>query len=268
MEQPVVSGEEISERAILAEQVAVAAGRLAAQFFGDRALAIETKGRQDFVSEADRAVERLIRAEIAGRYPDDGLYGEELGWQRGGSDRTWLFDPIDGTTCFLSGLRTWVISMAVIVEGRVEVAVIHDPLAGETFSARRGGGARLNGEPLPSLVGPDGQGLGDGLFGMGISHRSDLAAYGALVTELLEAGGMPYRNGSGAHMLAQVAAGRLVGYYEPHMQPWDSLAGLLLVAEAGGSVEPLDTATALERGGLVFCGAPAAFTAMRGLLAL
>ena len=253
----------LAERATAAETIALAAGRLAAGYFRSPALKRESKGRQDFVSEADRAVERLIRTEIAGRFPDDGLLGEEEDRHWGRSGITWVFDPIDGTASFLSGIAAWTVSVAVVGADRVLAGVVHDPMAGETFVAVRGGGASLNGHRLPPL---SRRRLDQGSVGIGFAFRSGVPAFAEVVAALLQAGGMFYRNGSGASMLAQVAAGRLIGYYEPHMNAWDCLAGLLLVEEAGGRVRDYSVTEMLEAGGEVLCGAPGVFEEMHRMI--
>lgn len=251
----------IDARLALAEILGEAAGQRALAFFNARdTLIVENKANpQDMVSQADQEVEVLLREGILAKFPGDAILGEEGGSTGGSSGFTWVLDPIDGTAPFLAGLPHWCVSIS-IVQSDVDVAgvqcdtcvagVIDHPMAAERFTARKGAGAWLNGKPMQ--VRADLQ-LNNCNFGTGISHRSPLAPYMTFLAELLDAGGMFYRNGSGAVMLAQVAAGRLGGYYEPHMNAWDCLAGLLMVEEAGGRVLPFP---ALPEGGLVLACAP------------
>ncbi|MGP3697753.1 inositol monophosphatase family protein [Rhodobacter sp. NSM] len=242
----------IGDRLTLATEVAAEAGRLALDFFGRReSLAVETKASaQDIVSRADREVETLIRQRLSARFAEDGFLGEEHGAQEGRSGFTWVIDPIDGTAPFLAGLPHWCVVIALQEAGRTVAGVIEHPLAHETFTARRGQGAFLNGQRLRAredLV------IGNCNVALGASHRTSADFASALVRELMRRGGIFYRNGSGAIMLASVAAGRLGGYYEPHMNPWDCLAAMLMVEEAGGRTAPFPEDAA---GGMVLVAAP------------
>ena len=133
------------------EAVAREAGSLARRFYEGRdSLEIEKKGAQDLVSRADREVETLIRDRLTALFPNDGFVGEEHEHALVDDDigGHWVIDPIDGTWCFLNGIGSWCVSLAYERAGTVEVGVVYDPMAGELFSARRGGGARLNGRPI------------------------------------------------------------------------------------------------------------------------
>ncbi len=243
----------LDPRRAAAERIARRAGAEALRFFETRAdLAIDHKAAQDRVSEADRAVEALIRAEVAAEFPEDSFLGEESGASAGVSPYLWVVDPIDGTSPFLCGLADWCVSIAVVVAGIPVVGVIHAPRHGETFAAARGGPGTVNGRPLgldPS------RSLGDGMFAFGGSLRCDAAATGAFVTRLMRAGGVAFHNGSGALMLAYVADGRLVGYYDELIMPWDCLAGLVLVDAAGG----LTRFSGARAGGPMLAGTPRVF---------
>jgi len=243
----------VAARHALACTLAREAGALALGFFADRtALTVETKDTpQDVVSRADRAVEDLIRARIAAAFPDDSLLGEEGGTRPGSSGFGWVIDPIDGTMPFLSGLPHWCVAIAVTHGEETVAAATFAPVPGTLWEASAGAGARRDGTPL-SLA--DAPGLTARMTALGASHRTDPAHVAAVIARLMQAGGIFYRNGSGALMLAQVAEGALAGYYEPHMHPWDALGGLLLVAEAGGRTAPFPPG-----GGRVLAAAPAAF---------
>jgi len=147
-----------------------------------------------------------------------------------------------------------------VVQGDDTVAgVIAQPMAGEVFTAHAGHGAWLNGAPI--AVGANLR-LNNCNVGMGLSHRTPRLPFLAALDRVLAAGGMFYRNGSGAVMLASVAAGRLGGYYEPHMNPWDCLAGLLMVREAGGQTLPFPPGA---DGGCVLAAAPAVYGPLHDL---
>ncbi|PWC19665.1 inositol monophosphatase family protein [Brenneria corticis] len=226
--------QDMEQRYQLARQVAQLGAKRAWDFYRNRhQLLVEHKGNdlQDVVSMADRLVEELIKGTIAEHFPDDDILGEETG----GGDETarciWVVDPIDGTSCFLNGLHTWCVSIGVIMNGEPVIGVVCDPNHQELFHACKGQGAFVNDAPIHVHPGKD---VRDGVTGVGTSHRVTPEDFVPFLSNLLHAGGMFIRSGSGALMTAQVAAGRLIGYYEPHMNAWDSLPGLVLVQEAGG----------------------------------
>jgi myo-inositol-1(or 4)-monophosphatase len=235
--------------------VAREAGALALRFYrGREALVIERKGPQDVVSEADRAVEALVRERLAVLYPEDAVLGEEHGHAAGGAAAgTWVVDPIDGTWCFLNGIGAWCVSLGFVRDGAIEIGVIHDPVAGELFAARRGGGATLDGRRIRVS---DAASLADGTLSIGYSLRVRPETVTAPIARLLAAGGIYHRHGSGALGLAWTACGRLLGYIEPHMNSWDCLAGLLLVTEAGGFTNDFLAGDGLIAGNPVLAGPP------------
>lgn len=227
----------IATRAAFASDVARKAGQVALDYFRNRAqLEIKTKsGELDLVSVADLAVEEMIRAEISRAFPEDGILGEEGGAEPGKCGLTWLIDPIDGTVPFLMGLPHWCVVIALVDGPETILGVTDIPVTGEHFAARAGHGATLNGVPL-RLDGA--KRIDQGLVAVGASERCNPAAVSGIIRQLMEKGSIFYRNGSGANMLASVAAGRLAAFVEPSMNPWDSLAGLLMIREAGGIVHP------------------------------
>lgn len=153
----------------------------------------------------------------------------------------------------MSGLPHWCVAIAIQSEHDTEAGVVFHPMMDEMFTARRGAGAALNGVALRIK---DSIRLSNSLTGIGASHRTSPDHISDICKKLMAQGGMFYRNGSGALMLAAVAAGRLGGYYEPHMHPWDCLAGLLLVREAGGRTLPMPSGATLAEGGIVLAAAP------------
>lgn len=244
--------------------VAVEAGLFAQSRFRAGGLAVDRKGPQDVSSDADREVEALIRRRLAALFPEDGFLGEESGFAPARSGRIWVVDPIDGSWCFVHGIRAWCVSVAAVDEAGMELGVVYDAEAGELFAAARGLGATLNGRPLRVA---SAQSLGDGTVSVGFSHRSRPEEVAPLIGELLRRGGLYHRHGSGALALAWTAAGRLIGYLEPHMNSWDALAGLLLVREAGGFATDLSAPGRLARGGAVVAGAPGVRSALEELAA-
>ena len=242
---------EAATRTALATRLIGEAGRLALEHFGNLGdLQVETKSSgQDAVSNADRAVEDLIRSTILAAFPDDGLLGEERGATPGSSGWLWVIDPIDGTSPFLAGLHDWCISIAAMKDGEAEIGLILQPTTGDLYSAVRGNGATLNGRPIRVA---EHARIDSDLVGFGANSRVPREHVADFVEALLGASGMFYRNGSGALMLAYVAAGRLCGYYEAHINAWDCMAGLLLIREAGGWTADYPTSgPALAAGGPV-----------------
>jgi myo-inositol-1(or 4)-monophosphatase len=230
-----IASDDLSRRLDAAERIAREAGALALSFFQARGgLVVEQKSdAQDRVSQADRQVEALIRGRVAAGFPDDAFLGEESGASAGASGFTWVIDPIDGTSPFLCGLPDWCVSVAVAFDGEPVIGVIDAPRHRETWVAARGRGATLNAMPL-HLSGD--AGIADGFLAVGASLRAGAVPTGRFITALMQAGGVAYHNGSGALLLAYVASGRVVGYYDAHIKAWDCFAGMVLVEEAGGHV--------------------------------
>lgn len=250
----------------VAKSVARQGGQRALELFRARdTLNIESKGAQDRVTAADRAVQSLIFEAISERFPADDFVGEEsdsgdLPARTDGS--LWVVDPIDGTDCFVFGLPSWCVSIAWMEDGETKLGVIYDPVHDELFAAGLGHGASLNGAPLKISAAAD---TGAGLIGIGYSLRVTPQETLAPLSRLMDGGGMFHRCGSGALSLAWVAAGRLIGYYEPHMNAWDCLAGLLLVREAGGWTNDFLDNDGLRRGGPAAAAAPGVVRHIRAI---
>lgn len=242
----------VRARYALARAIAREAGRTAMGYFKQReTLVIESKGVQDMVSIADRAVETFVRSRIVATFPEDAVLGEEYGGDKGEADFVWVVDPIDGTACFVNGMFSWCISIAVVQRGEPVIGVVYDPNADEEFHARAGGGAYCGDAPIH--VHP-GETLKDGVLGVGTSFRVGIEDFIPFLERVLRDGGMFIRNGSGALMISYVAAGRLIGYFEPHMNAWDALAGLVLVREAGGATNDFMAGNGLVRGNPMLAG--------------
>lgn len=258
---------EISARRLAAEAVARDAGRLAASFLADPAtLDVRRKGPQDVVTAADGAVERMIVATLRAAFPEDGFLGEEGGRASGAGvgDVCWVIDPIDGTANFARALPHWCVAIALVVAGRTEVGVIHDVGADLLYSGMRGAGAWRNGQPLRVSTTTD---IARASVDIGYSRRTPVDAFGNLVTRLLQEGINITQCGSAALGLARVADGRLDGYAERHLYAWDALAGLLLVEEAGGRVNPFLVGDALATGNETIAATPALYAVLEESLA-
>ena len=224
--------EPIQTRYAFAQIFARQAGELAHNYFKNRdRLIVESKGTQDEVSIADRDTEVFLRTRILEAFPDDGILGEEGGDDSNGKRVVWVLDPIDGTACFVNGMFSWCISIAVVVDGVPGIGVVFDPNGDEMFHAVLGGLALVNDQPIHVK---EVNAFKGGVLGVGFSHRSHPDEFTPFLHTLLASGGMFIRNGSGALMLCYVAAGRLIGYYEPHINSWDCLAAIVIVEAAGG----------------------------------
>ncbi|WP_282609828.1 inositol monophosphatase [Pelagibius sp. Alg239-R121] len=238
----------------IACDIAQEAGKHALSYFADRdSLKIKGKGLQDMFSQADVETELLIRERLSAAFPEDGFFGEETEPSGLDSDSgTWVVDPIDGTACFVVGIPTWCVSIAFVRDNRIEIGVIYDPNTDELFSASRGQGAYLNGQRMATSAASD---FTNGMTGFSFSHRATPQDIVVLLEKLLIAGGMFYRNGSGALTLAYVACGRLNAFFEPHMNSWDSSAGILMITEAGGWANDTLANEGLVQGSLVMASA-------------
>ncbi len=254
-----------SDRLHFAIALAEQAGQQARKaFLSFETLAIESKGHQDLVSNADREVEIFIRGEIARAFPDDGIVGEEGSDVAGTSGHHWVIDPIDGTANFVRGIPAWCVVLASTFQGRTEVGVICEPSSGETFWAARGQGTFVNGKPVRTASTSS---LTEGSIGTGFSNRAEAQNIIPVITEILNRGGIFFRNASGALMLAYVASGRLLGYVEEHMNAWDCVAGLLMIEEAGGRIHQPDPATVLAEGTLVLAAGDAVYDEIEAICA-
>jgi len=224
------------------------------------ALVVSEKGRNDFVSEVDRAAEQVVIAAIHKAYPSHGILAEESGAQPG-DDYTWVIDPLDGTTNFLHGFPQFAVSVACRHRGRAEIAVVFDPLRGELFTAERGAGTILDGRRLRVS---QRMGLEGALIGTGFPYRENkkwLKPYLAMLERVMDASAGVRRPGAASLDLAYVAAGRLDGFWEVGLSPWDTAAGNLLIIEAGGRVGDF-TGGEYRDGGNLLVGTPRVFTAL------
>ena len=249
--------DQISQRLTFAKSLAAQAGDVALGYFrsiGD--LEIKSKGLQDMVSDADLNVETFIREKLAENFPQDGIVGEEHGVVESQSGYTWVIDPIDGTFNFVNAIPAWCVILACVHDDRTKIGVICEPNHGELYWAAEGTGAYLNDTPIKVA---QVNGLNEGNTGLGMNSRTPGHSVTKFVELLAQKDGLFYRNASGGLMLAYVAAGRLIGYAEHHMNAWDCLAGQMLIAEAGGRIEQQSADAMLRDGGRVIASGAAIF---------
>lgn len=220
-------------------------------------LNVTTKGYNDFVSEVDRQAESEIINVLRKAYPNHGILAEEGGAQ-GDNEYQWIIDPLDGTTNFLHGFPQFAVSIALQHKGKIEQAVVYDPLRQELFTATVGSGAFLNERRL--RVGKA-KGLEGTLIGTGFpfKHPQHLDAYlGMFKTIHLQTAGIR-RAGAASLDLAYVAAGRLDGFWEIGLKPWDMAAGVLLIQEAGGLTSDFNGGHEFLETGNIVAGNPKIF---------
>ena len=218
------------------------------------ALTVTEKSPHDFVTEIDRTAEQRIIDTVRRSYPDHAFLAEESG-AHGRGDFEWIVDPLDGTTNFVHGFPHVAVSIAVRRRGRLEHAVVFDPLRQELFTASRGAGARLDDRRIRVAAR---SGLKGALLGTGLPPReiSRLESHLAALKTLGSVPAQIRRGGAAALDLAYVAAGRLDGFWETGLGPWDVAAGALLVQEAGGIVAEPDGGEDYVRSGEVAAANP------------
>ncbi len=222
-----------------AVEAVVRAGDLQMAKFGTN-LRVDKKGVIDLVTEVDVDVERMFRALVAARFPDHDVLAEEQGaaGARGARYR-WVFDPLDGTTNFAHGVPIFCASLALEIDGQAVVAAVYDPNRKELFTAEAGGGSWLNGQPLQ--VSSKAAVLESMLvtgFPYNVHQKADefLEVFG----RVLKRARAVRRFGSAAIDICWVAAGRMEGFWEVVLKPWDTRAAALILEEAGGRVTGMD----------------------------
>ena len=225
-----------SRELTFARDTAAQAGELLLEHFGRlNSSQLHYKGKRDLVTDVDREVERLIRARLEREFPGDPVLGEELSSDEKSRERIWLIDPLDGTTNYYHGIPFFAVAIAFMIDRRVEAGVVYLPYLGETFYAERMKGAFLNGARICVSRADR---LIESVLATGFPYRR----------EELEENNLEYFNrffyslrgirriGTAAMDLSYVACGRLDGFWEVHLGPWDVAAASLIVTEAGGMV--------------------------------
>ena len=256
----------IAARFAFAKAVAREAGALAMSHYARRGeLAIESKGLQDVVTVADRAVETMLIERIAAAFPGDPVLGEEGGFSAnyaGGAHAgrpLWVIDPIDGTANFARGLPLWCISIGVMHDGDAAAGVIYNAVADELHAGSVDAPATCNGRPIRVSAVDDPR---HARVSLGFSYRRPPAIHVEAIRRLLDAGCEYSRLGSGALGMAYVADGRFEGYSEPRINAWDVAAGIAIVRAAGGWTNAFFAGEGLARGNAILAAAPG----MRGFL--
>ncbi len=218
---------------------------------------VEAKGLNDYVSDVDRAAEEEVIGVLRRAYPDHAFLGEE-GGQSGDSDSVWIIDPLDGTTNFIHGLPHFAVSIGLQVKGRLEAGVIYDPVRQELFTAARGEGATLDGHRIRVRTQKSIEGR---LIGTGFPFRDPayMETYIGQFRAVAKRAGDLRRAGSAALDLAYVAAGRMDGYWEAGLKPWDLAAGAVIVREAGGVVGDYQGRENYLETGQILAGSPKLF---------
>ena len=241
-------------------------GRVILMYFSqlDR-LEYSSKGRNDFVSQTDIEAERAVLDVLTHAYPEHGVLAEESGLQEG-SEYTWVIDPLDGTTNFLHGFPMFAVSVAAMRNGIIEHGVVYDPLRDEMFTASRGEGAQLNGKRL--RVSSTRQ-LTPALLGTGFPSRdlSIMEPWMRSFQSLVPKTAGIRRAGAAALDLAYVAAGRLDGFWEFGLKPWDVAAGALLIREAGGLISDVSGEQGFIESGNLVAATPHIFEDFRKIVA-
>jgi myo-inositol-1(or 4)-monophosphatase len=225
-------------------------------------LKITTKQQNDFVTEVDKAAEAAIIEILREAYPDYGILAEESGLAAGkdsGSDYQWIIDPLDGTTNFIHGFPQYSVSIALSYKGQLNQAVVYDTLRNEMFTASKGGGAYLNERRIRVTKCAK---MEEALLGTGFPFRvfDHSGPYIGIFKEFTQRSAGIRRLGSAALDLAYVACGRLDGFWEFGLMPWDMAAGCLLISEAGGLVSDLSGGEDYLKTGNLVAGTPKVFS--------
>lgn len=227
-----------AQHAAVAAEAALLAGAIQKARYGQK-IEIFHKGTIDLVTEVDRACEDAILETLRARCPGHDIVTEETLLARTGSRYVWFVDPLDGTTNYAHGYPFFCTSIALTCDGEVVACAVYDPLKDELFSAERGGGAHLNGRRLSVSVADE---LLQSLLVTGFPYdlRDDLQTKLQLFVRFMGLARAIRRDGAAALDLCYLAAGRIDGFWEETLQPWDVMAGRLLIEEAGGRVTRFD----------------------------
>ena len=241
------------------------AGDLALGYFNKRdTLTIQSKGVQDMASEADLNTELLIKQRLAESFPVDAFLGEETGRTAFAEGQgIWVVDPIDGTQPFICGLSSWCVSIAFVRDGKVQFGMVYAPARNELFAGGAGHPATLNGKPVDVSKASS---VKEGLVCSGYSPKSGPAEFLPAFEAFLKAGGMFYRDGSGALGLCYVAAGRLIGFFEPLIRSWDCLGAVAVLQAAGLKTNDFLAGDGLFSGNPLIAGNAEVYAELRAIV--
>ncbi len=224
----------------IAINAALQAGKLIMRFYSRlENLKVMSKGHNDYVSEADQQAEIIIKEVLNKAYPNYKITAEESGSNDIKSEYEWFIDPLDGTTNFIHGIPQFAVSIGLCKEGEPILGVIYDPFKNELFCAEKGKGALMNDKKIRVSNCPS---IKSAVFGMGIPYRKQ--DYSGLYIETLRTlmdarCGSIRRLGAAALDMAYVASGRLDGFWEFNLKPWDIVAGSIIILESGGHVSDI-----------------------------
>lgn len=236
-------------------QAALKAGKSLSRDFGEvQNLQVSMKGPGDYVSQADRKAEEIVKAELMRARPEYGFLGEEGGASEGtDGQHRWIVDPLDGTTNFLHGIPMFAVSIGLERQGQIVAGVIYNPAMDELYTAERGGGTFLNDRRLRVAARNK---LTDAVVGTGVPHlgRGHHGNYLVQLRNIMGEVSGVRRMGSAALDLAYIAAGRLDGFWEEGLYPWDMAAGIIMIREAGGFVSDLSGGQKMFDNGSIVAG--------------
>lgn len=227
---------------------------------------VESKRRNDFVTEVDRAAEAVVIETLREAYPNHGILGEESGQTKGSQGEfEWIIDPLDGTTNFIHGVPQYAVSIGLKHKGVITQGVVYDPVKNELFTATRGAGAFLNDKRIRVTKR---ERITDALIGTGFPYSKidHLDRYLAMFKKVTMNCAGVRRPGAAALDLAYVAAGRFDGFWEMGLSPWDMAAGSLLVQEAGGLVGDFGGESGYMEAGEIVAGNPKVFAQLLALV--
>lgn len=241
------------------------AGATALGYFNARdQLTIQNKGPQDLASEADVNTELLIRERLSKAFPQDAFLGEETPpTEYTAGQGIWVVDPIDGTQPFILGMTSWCVSIGFMQDGVIQFGMVYAPARDELFAGGRNIPATLNGRPIRVSAAKS---VRQGITYAGYSPKSGPQDFLPGFTRLLEKGGMFYRDGSGALGLCYVAAGRLVGFFEPLIKSWDALGAIAVCEGAGAQVSDFLANHGLFKGNSLIVAPPAVYGEIEGIV--
>lgn len=241
----------------IAVRAARAAGNVIVRAFEQQdKIEVTSKGLNDFVTNVDKAAEEAIIEIISKAYPKHSIVSEECGAIEGeDKDFQWVIDPLDGTTNFVKGIPHFAVSIALKVNGKLEQAVIFDPIRGELFTASRGAGAQLDGKRIRVSKAKD---LSGTLLATGFpfKQKHQTTAYLAIFSDLFLQVSDMRRAGSAALDLAYIAAGRMEGFWEMGLKPWDTAAGQLIAKEAGAVISDFEGGDNFDKSGNIVVATP------------
>jgi myo-inositol-1(or 4)-monophosphatase len=258
---------ELGLRLHAANAIAREAGEIALKRFADRSsFTVGLKGPQDFLTEVDGEVEKLVASRLQALFPGDGFIGEEGAAKTAAEGAPiWVVDPIDGTANFARGTPHFCVSIALTSLTAPLAGAIFDPALDELFSAAAGSGAYLNGAPIRVAATPN---MRSAAIEVGWNMRSGPDKFIGILSRVVAEGSAVLRCGSGALALANVAAARIDGFIEHHINAWDCLAGVVIVREAGGYVNDYLARDGLRKGAALLACAPALRDALAGIASL